>query len=177
MRAVSPEPEVVSRSRLTAARLGTLRTAVRLGLVAACLCLFAAACGNAAGSATPRYEVLSRLVPGLGKIITDGQGMTLYMYTPDNRGPSQCGGFCAQQWPPLVLPRSISRPLAGPGIRATLLGTLRRADGQLQETYNGWPLYLWIGDTAPGQATGQADDMGLWYVMSASGAIDRGTVR
>jgi predicted lipoprotein with Yx(FWY)xxD motif len=64
-----------------------------------------------------------------------------------------------------------------PGVRASLLGTVRRADGELQETYGGWPVYLWIGDTGPGQATGQADDMGLWYVLSVTGAVDRGTPR
>ncbi len=135
------------------------------------------ACGNGTASRLPRYEVLARTVPGLGEIITDGQGLTLYMYAPDHRGPSQCSGFCAQQWPPLVLPRGVTRPKAGLGIRASLLGTVRRGDGELQETYGGWPLYLWIGDTGPGQATGQADDMGLWYVLSVTGAVDRGTPR
>lgn len=53
------------------------------------------------------------------------------------------------------------------------LGTVRRADGQLQETYSSWPLYLWIGDTAPGQA----DDMGLWYTAPITGAVDKGTPR
>jgi predicted lipoprotein with Yx(FWY)xxD motif len=137
----------------------------------------AAGCGGAAANSLPRYEVLARTVPGLGEIVTDGDGRTLYMYAPDHQGPSVCSGFCAQQWPPLVLPRGVTRPKAGPGVRASLLGTVRRANGQLQETYGGWPLYLWIGDTAPGQATGQADDMGLWYVLSVTGAVDRGTPR
>jgi len=155
------------------------QAASRAGLVAAAVCLgaLAAGCGNGTGSGIPQYEVLARTIPGLGTIITDGQGGTLYMYTPDNRGPSQCSRFCAQQWPPLVLPRGVTRPQAGRGVRVALLGTVRRAGGQLQVTYNGWPLYRWIGDTAPGQATGQADDMGQWYVMSVSGAVDRGTVR
>ena len=47
-----------------------------------------------------------------------------------------------------------------------------RAGGARQVTYNGWPLYLWQGDQEPGQATGQADDMGLWYVLSPSGAVE-----
>ena len=122
-------------------------------------------------SSLPRYEVLARTIPGLGEIITDGKGFTLYMYAPDHRGTSQCSGFCAQQWPPLILPLAVTRPKAGPGAHVSLLGTVRRADGELQETYGGWPLYLWIGDTGPGQA----DDMGLWYVLSVTGAVDRGT--
>jgi predicted lipoprotein with Yx(FWY)xxD motif len=149
----------------------------RIGLLtaAALITATAAACGHAADAGSPQYVVLARDVPGLGKIITDGKGFTLYMYAPDHRGLSQCSGFCAQQWPPLVLPHGVTRPRAGPGVRASLLGTVRRANGELQETYGGWPLYLWIGDESPGQATGQADDMGLWYALSVSGAVDRGT--
>jgi len=129
-------------------------------------------CGGGAGTATPSYIVQARTISGLGRLITDGQGITLYLYTPDHRGPSRCYGFCAQQWPPLVLPHGVSRPKAGPGVRAALLGTVRRRNGGRQVTYNGWPLYLWQGDHAPGQATGQDDDMGLWYVVSVTGAVD-----
>ena len=149
----------------------------RVALLAAALLLSTAvaACGNRPGGSPPQYAVLARDVPGLGKIITDGKGFTLYMYAPDHRGRSQCSGFCAQQWPPLLLPRGVTRPQAGSGVRAPLLGTVRRANGERQVTYGGWPLYLWIGDDSPGQATGQADDMGLWYALSISGAVDRGT--
>jgi predicted lipoprotein with Yx(FWY)xxD motif len=150
----------------------------RVGLLAAAAAIIStavAACGNGAAAGPPEYEVLTRSIPGLGEIITDGRGFTLYMYAPDHRGQSQCSGFCAQQWPPLVLPRGVTRPKAGPGVRASLLGMVRRANGELQETYGGWPLYLWIRDSSPGQATGQADDMGLWYVLSVTGSVDRGT--
>jgi predicted lipoprotein with Yx(FWY)xxD motif len=150
---------------------------VALAAALAVAALSATGCGTHTASGAERYEVQTRTISGLGKIITDGQGFTLYIYTPDHRGASRCAGFCAQQWPPLLLPPGISRPQAGPGIDKGLLGTTRRRDGALQETYNGWPLYLWQGDTAPGQATGQADDMGLWYVLSATGTIDRGTPR
>jgi predicted lipoprotein with Yx(FWY)xxD motif len=134
-------------------------------------------CGGGAGAGGPQYEVLARTIPGLGKIITDGYGFTLYLYVPDHRGASVCTGLCAKQWPPLVLPRGVTRPRAGPGVRASLLGTVRRGDGALQETYGGWPLYLWQGDQAAGQATGQAEDMGLWYAVAVSGAVDRGVPR
>lgn len=136
-----------------------------------------AGCGSAAATSAPVYQIQARTIGGLGKIITDGKGLTLYMYAPDHQGTSQCSAFCAQQWPPLLLPSGVDKPIAGPGVVASLLGTVRRSDGRLQATYNGWPLYLWIGDTAPGQATGQADDMGLWYVLSATGAVDKGTPR
>ena len=151
----------------------------RVGLLAAAVVISAAAaaCGHGPAGGPPQYAVLARSISGLGEIITDGKGFTLYMYAPDHRGRSQCSGFCAQQWPPLMLPRGVTRPKAGPGVRASLLGTVRRANGRLQVTYGGWPLYLWIGDESPGQATGQADDMGLWYTLSVTGAVDRGTPR
>jgi len=129
-------------------------------------------CGGGAKGGGPSYVVRARAVSGLGRIITDGQGLTLYLYTPDHRGPSRCYGFCAQQWPPLVLPRGVGRPRADHGVNAALLGTVRRRNGERQVTYNGWPLYLWQGDHDPGQATGQDDDMGQWYVVSVTGAVD-----
>ncbi len=133
-------------------------------------------CGTASPAAgLPGYEVRVTTISGLGKILADGAGFTLYMYVPDHRGPSTCAGQCARAWPPLLLPRSVTRPRAGRGISAALLGTTRRAGGALQVTYGKWPLYLWQGDSAPGQATGQADDMGLWYVVSVTGSIDRGS--
>jgi len=158
-------------------RRSAARWAGRLAATAVIGAVTAACGGGGPASSVRQYEVLARSIPGLDEVITDGQGFTLYMYAPDHRGPSQCYGFCAQQWPPLVLPRGTTRPQAGPGVRAGLLGTVRRRNGELQETYGGWPLYLWIGDTSPGEATGQADDMGLWYALSVTGAVDRGTPR
>jgi predicted lipoprotein with Yx(FWY)xxD motif len=145
------------------------------GAAGACL----AGCGAGRPAAVrpaavrPTFEVRSGFVRGLGTIVTDGRGFTLYMYVPDHQGPSVCTGLCAKQWPPLVLPSGVRRPLAGPGVNPALLGTTRRAGGSLQVTYNRWPLYLWQGDFAPGQATGQAEDMGLWYTLSVSGSVDR----
>ena len=135
----------------------------------------AAGCGSGTSASSPAYQIQARTTDGLGKIITDGNGFTLYMYGPDHQGMPQCAGFCARQWPPLLLPSGVDKPTAGTGVVASLLGSVRRPGGRLQATYNGWPLYLWIGDTAPGQATGQADDMGLWYAVSVTGAVDKGT--
>jgi predicted lipoprotein with Yx(FWY)xxD motif len=153
----------------------TRPSAATLGALAATIGI--AACGVSATASAPAYQVQSRNIAGLGEVVTDGKGFTLYMYVPDHQGPSRCAGFCAQQWPPLLLPSGVAKPAAGPGVRAALLGTVRRGDGRLQVTYDRWPLYLWIGDSAPGQATGQADDMGLWYAVSATGAVDKGAVR
>ena len=138
----------------------------------ACACLAACGSGHPA-QASPAYEVKAGFVRGLGDIIIDGRGFTLYIYVPDHQRPSVCTGVCATQWPPLVLPRGVSAPVAGPGVNPALLGTARRADGLLQVTYNRWPLYLWEGDYAPGMVTGQAEDMGAWYTMSVSGSVDK----
>jgi predicted lipoprotein with Yx(FWY)xxD motif len=141
-------------------------------LLLACVCLAACGSGHPA-AASPAWEVRSGVVRGLGAIVTDGHGFTLYIYVPDRQGPSVCTGACALQWPPLVLPRGVRRPIAGPGVNPVLLGTTRRAGGVLQVTYNRWPLYLWQGDVAPGQATGQAEGMGAWYTLSVGGSVDR----
>jgi predicted lipoprotein with Yx(FWY)xxD motif len=112
-------------------------------------------------------------VGGLGRILVDGQGITLYMFTVDHHaGRSTCSSFCAAEWPPLVLPAGVTHPIAGPGVDRALLGTTRRTDGQLQVTYDGWPLYTWYGDDHPGDATGQAlaNAGGLWYVLHPNGS-------
>ncbi len=120
----------------------------------------------------PVEEIKVTTIAGLGPVLVDGQGIAVYMFTTDQRGsPSRCYDVCAVQWPPLVLPRSTSRPIAGPGIRADLLGTAPRTDGTTQITYHGWPLYLWPPDRVPGTATGQAltNAGGRWYVLDADG--------
>jgi len=151
------------------------RCAAVIAVLIAATCVAGCGSDGSGGSiSAPVYEVQARDIRGLGAIVVDGKGFTLYMYAPDDQGSSRCSGFCAQQWPPLVLPQGVAQPKAGPGVKAALLGTVRRANGQLQVTYNRWPLYLWWGDTAPGQATGQADAMGLWYAVSVAGAEDRG---
>jgi predicted lipoprotein with Yx(FWY)xxD motif len=155
------------------------RARTRLSVLAACAaCVCLAACGTghparAQAQATPAWQVRAGVVNGLGTIVTDGRGFTLYIYQPDDQGPSVCTGVCASVWPPLVLPRGVRHPVAGPGVNPKLLGTVPRAGGVLQVTYNRWPLYLYEHDLAPGQATGQAEDMGAWYTMSVNGSVDR----
>jgi predicted lipoprotein with Yx(FWY)xxD motif len=120
----------------------------------------------------PVDEVKVMDVSGLGPVLVDGQGITLYLYKTDHRGmPSRCYGICAIQWPPDVLPAGVDAPRAGPGVNATLLGTAPRTDGTTQITYNGWPLYFWPPDRVPGKATGQAltNAGGLWYVVDPQG--------
>jgi predicted lipoprotein with Yx(FWY)xxD motif len=111
-------------------------------------------------------------VKGLGTVLVDGQGLTLYLFVPDKQsGTSTCYNACAQGWPPLLLPAGVSAPVAGSGVNSSLLGVTHRTDGTNQVTYNKWPLYLWVSDSEPGQATGQALNNlgGFWYVLSPSG--------
>ena len=100
--------------------------------------------------------------PELGKILTDGQGMTLYLFTRDGEDVSNCSGQCAVNWPPLLVEEG-QEPAAGPGLTGEL-GTIERTDGGRQVTYKGMPLYYWFQDNNPGDATGQ--DVGdIWYVV------------
>ena len=135
----------------------------------------AAVGGQAAPAGTPPYyEVKTGNVSGLGTVLVDGQGLTLYMFVPDDRhGRSTCYHACASGWPPLRLPTGVTVPVAGRRAEPKLLGTTARKDGGLQVTYNGWPLYIWVGDTEPGQATGQGIDSlgGYWYVLSPKGRV------
>lgn len=101
----------------------------------------------------------------LGTILVDGEGMTLYLFTKDTQGDgkSTCEGPCLEAWPPLV-----GEPTAGPGADAAKLGTIVRTDGTTQATYNGWPLYYWVEDTAPGDTKGQAVN-DVWWVLDPAG--------
>ncbi len=97
-------------------------------------------------------------------VLTDAKGLTLYYYTPDKGGKVTCTGGCAAAWPPLFLPSGVTQPTGGPGVTGKL-GTVANPAGGEQVTYNGWPLYTWIKDKAPGDTTGQGVG-GNWFVVT-----------
>ena len=101
----------------------------------------------------------------LGEVLVDGEGMTLYVFDPDEQGPSTCEDDCAEAWPPLIA----EEPVAGEGVDESLLGTAERPDGASQVTYDGWPLYGWASDQAPGDTTGQGVQ-DVWWVIAPDGA-------
>ena len=103
--------------------------------------------------------------PTLGKILVDGKGMTLYMYTPDGPNQSTCTGGCLKAWPAFLTTGSVT---AGTGVDASLIGTAKLADGSNIVTYNKMPLYFWMKDSKPGDATGQGVGS-VWYVVSPDG--------
>ena len=109
---------------------------------------------------------------GLGRVITNGGGHTLYLFEKDKRGHSACSGICATYWPPLLA----NGKTVATGVNKSLLGTIRRADGKKQVTIAGHPVYLFSGDSKRGQTNGEGlTDFGAsWYALSPNGKkIDR----
>lgn len=100
--------------------------------------------------------------PKLGKILTGSNGMTLYIFTPDRNNTSTCYDLCAVEWPPLLI--SSGQPNLPPGIPGAL-GTINRKDNTRQVTYNGKPLYYYVGDNVAGDATGQQLE-NKWFVVN-----------
>jgi predicted lipoprotein with Yx(FWY)xxD motif len=103
-----------------------------------------------------------------GQILVDSKGISLYDFVKDKGTTSVCYGACAALWPPLT---PTGKPVPGPGVRASLLGTTKRKDGKLEVTYGGHPLYYFVTDHKPGQTTGQGVNQfgGPWWVISAAG--------
>jgi len=116
--------------------------------------------------------VQTKKIAGLGTVLVNSRGLTLYMFVPDKQRRVTCKGTCAAIWPPLKV-KVGQRPTAGGAARKALLGTDRIRGGGRVVTYNRWPLYTYVADTKPGQVKGQALDLngGLWYVLSPSGKV------
>ena len=151
-------PTPIARSAGLAAALAGVAAVVLLGV----------AVGNAAGSAPAAASTDTVLkattIHGVA-VLTNGKGFTLYSFAPDTPTTSKCYGTCAAYWPPVIGTSAAGSGL--PGKTATIKGT----DGSLQLTYNGHPLYTYIGDSAPGQASGNNVNLngGLWLEVPASG--------
>jgi predicted lipoprotein with Yx(FWY)xxD motif len=143
-----------------------------------------AACGGGSSSSTtppvaktsnpPSTSVSSSSASGIktmsidGRtVLTDAAGFVLYWYAPDTATTSMCNGTCASYWPPLIGTPSLASGVTLGG----KLGTIKRADGQIQATYDGHPLYLFKSDTSAGQWTGNDLNAsgGLWWMMTSSG--------
>jgi predicted lipoprotein with Yx(FWY)xxD motif len=103
----------------------------------------------------------------LGSYLVDDQGFTLYLSTKDTKNSSStCTADCADEWPPLLV-TSASAATAGTDLDASKLGTITRADGSIQVTYNGWPLYYFDQDEQPGDVKGQGQNE--FFVVSPAG--------
>lgn len=146
------------------------------------LALVAAACGSsstgstagsgssassaAASPAAASSSALKTAKIGSVTVLTNARGFTLYWFAPDTATKSNCNGSCAHYWPPVKGPAT-----AGTGVTGTL-ATIKRADGSVQATWNGHPLYTYVSDTAPGQAKGNGLNLsgGVWHEVTISGA-------
>lgn len=105
---------------------------------------------------------------GLGSILVDEEGFTLYVFTNDTAGESTCYDACADLWPPVPADSEI-----GSGLDAALFGSTARTDGSEQLTIDGRPLYRYAPDTSPGDTTGQGFS-GVWFVVDAAGQMISG---
>jgi predicted lipoprotein with Yx(FWY)xxD motif len=146
-------PKIARAARVTAA-----------GLTVAALVLFGLALAGASSSAPAATTSLKTTTIGGTTVLTNAKGFTLYSFAPDTPATSKCYGTCAATWPPVI-----GTAAAGAGLPGQV-ATIQRTDGSEQLTYNGHPLYSYVGDSAPGQANGNNLDLngGLWLEVPAS---------
>jgi predicted lipoprotein with Yx(FWY)xxD motif len=140
--------------------------------------LLATACSSAASSAPAAGSSASASTTGTvitthagtaGAFLTDGSGRTVYLWAKDGMNMSDCSGACAAAWPPVPATGTLT---AAGGVKASDLGTITRSGGTKQATYDGHPLYYFVGDSGPGQTAGQgSDNFGAkWWLVAPSGA-------
>jgi predicted lipoprotein with Yx(FWY)xxD motif len=135
------------------------------GLAVAALVLFGlVVAGASSPPPTATGTVLKTTTIDGTTVLTSAKGFTLYSFAPDTTATSKCYGSCAAYWPPVT-----GTAATNPGVPGRI-GTIRRTDGTEQLTYNGHPLYTYIGDSAPGQARGNNLNLngGLWHDVPAS---------
>lgn len=142
--------------------------------------LLVAACGSSSTksgtgpstSSNPGTMFSVANVPGLGMVVVDGRGRTVYNLTSGGHRnvPCDASNGCTTVWPDLPLPDGTSGAKAGSGINASLLGTMK-VGSETYPTYNGWLMYEYTGDSGPGQAHGQGIQSfgGTWYALNAAG--------
>jgi len=158
---------------MTRRRNITVATVLALPLAAVAL----AGCGgsnSASGSPSPpktsggQPATVGIVNTGLGKILVNSKGRTLYLFQKDSGPKSTCLGACAANWPPLLATGKLT---IGNGANASLVGTSMRTDGKTQVTYNGHPVYLFSGDNKAGDTNGEGINAfgANWYALSSAG--------
>ena len=153
---------------------GPARLRILLTLpAAAALAVTLAACGSTGTTSAPSSGsspaaaaagTVTTAKIGSATVLTNSKGFTLYSFAPDTSTSSKCNGTCAQNWPP------VKGPVTAAGVTGTF-GTITRSDDSVQATFDGHPLYTFVGDTAPGQAKGNGLNAagGLWHEITTSG--------
>jgi predicted lipoprotein with Yx(FWY)xxD motif len=152
-----------TRYTSVAPRAALIATAVLVAILA-----FLQARPAASETTAKKRPVVATTATRLGRVLVDSRGHTLYLFEKDKNGMSACNGSCATYWPPLI---AAHKPIAGSGVKASLLGVTKRAGG-LQVTYDHHPLYTFALDTRQGQTKGEdLHDFGAaWYAVSPAGA-------
>lgn len=136
------------------------------GISLVALGLLGAAVASAGGAVvTSGQAELKTTTIGSAVVLTNAKGFTLYWFALDTPTTSHCSGSCTAYWPPVT-----GHPTAGPGVSGRI-GTIARSGSVLQVTYDGHPLYTYVGDAAPGQAHGNGIDLngGEWHEVTTSG--------
>jgi predicted lipoprotein with Yx(FWY)xxD motif len=145
---------------------GSVPVRAALGITATALVLLgvAVATSGAHGAAAAAGSLRTATVGGV-RVLTNSRGFTLYWFGPDTPAESKCSASCAGYWPPVPGPASAAVGIPG------RFRTITRSDGSVQATYNGHPLYTYIGDSGPGQAHGNNINLngGLWHEVVVSG--------
>ena len=141
-------------------------TLVWMAAIAVAVLVAAAAALPQHAAAQSPSTVSASSAPGLGSFLVGADGLSLYIFTPDAPGVSNCADACAEAWPPLTV-ESGATPSQGSGVPGTL-GVITRDDGSEQVTYNDQPLYFYRDDSVPGDTNGQG--LGdVWYVAATEG--------
>jgi predicted lipoprotein with Yx(FWY)xxD motif len=155
-------PGAPDRPRMLLALLAVAATAVVLAACSSSATSSTSGSGRSPAAATAGS--LKTATIGGVTVLTTASGFTLYSFAPDTPATSKCYGSCAAYWPPVT-----GSAVASPGVSGRV-GTIKRTDGSEQLTYNGHPLYTYIGDTAPGQARGNNLNLngGLWHEVNIS---------
>src|SRR5262249_18989441 len=131
-----------------------METRLSKGALAAAVLAIAVGATALAGSAVT-FTMKSAKSTALGTtIVVNASGKTLYHYADDKKNTVKCNGSCATTWPPLLIAAG-KKPVAGAGLTASKVGTVKRPDGKIQVTYGGYPLYLFSGDAKAGDVNGQ----------------------
>ena len=129
---------------------------------------------STAPAASPGTMFSTADVSGLGTVVVDGQGHTVYLLTAGNGKNAPCddASGCTKVWPDLALPAGTAAATAGTGLQASLLGTMKLPDGETYPTYNGWLMYEYVGDSGPAQGHGQGLHSfgGTWSAITPAGA-------
>jgi predicted lipoprotein with Yx(FWY)xxD motif len=161
--------EALNRLRML---MAVVAVAAAAAVLAACSSSGTSSAGSG-GSSSPvaaASGTLKTATIGGATVLTNGKGFTLYSFAPDTSTKSNCNGSCAKFWPP------VKGSATAPGVKGTF-ATIKRADGATQATFDGHPLYTYVGDHAPGQAKGNGLNLsgGVWHEVTTSGSAPAGS--